>query len=375
MHSNSKRVFGRASAQHLGLAGIVAMTMGLAACGGGSDGVSGVANPAIIPPAIPPKTCNNIAGNLDVLQTALTGQLRPAVQSLPTVGVPAAAATTALSQTLDTVDAISNALTTLARTQNPQQFSAQLTGAGDSLLCSGATLSDALSQLASSQSVPIPGLSVVQQTLATASQRVADGLVGTAPGGDLTLLTNQLVALAAQLKALSGNLPTQVNQPYLREVLALNATAFDSLALILNDLGTLNGAKLSNDVTALLLSGATSLPVSLATQFGVPTSALSPVTTQFTAAAQAVSAGVGAVAAPTLQAVSAVLGAANGTALGTAALPFADLIDGSLTSTGSTASVGRVTQVAQQLTGVTGGLTLVTALLQSFGGVLPPLGR
>lgn len=358
------------SVQRLGIAGAVAAVMSLAACGGGSDAVSGATNAAVIPPVVTAKSCNNITGNLDVLQTALLGQLRPAVQAIPTVGTPAAVATTALSQTLDTVDAISNALTTLAQTQNPQQFAAQLNGAGDSLLCSGSSLSDALSQLATAQTAPIPGLSAVQQTLATASQRVADGLVGTTPGGDLTLLTNQLVALSTQLQALSGNLPAQLNQPYLKEVLALNATAFNALALILGDLGALNGNKLATDVNALLLAGATRLPVSLATQFGIPTSALSPVTTQFTLASQAVSTGIGAVAAPTLQAVSAVLGAANGTALGTAAIPFADLIDGSLTGSGSAASVGRVTQVTQQLTG-TGGLSLFTALLQSFGGVLP----
>jgi hypothetical protein len=265
---------------------------------------------------------------------------------------------------------LSNAVTTLARTQSPQQFTAQLAGAGDSVLCSSASLSNALALLATAQTAPIPGLSTVQQTLALATQRVADGLVGTAPGGDLTLLTNQLVTLANQLKALSGNLPAQLNQPYLKQILDLNATAFNSLALILGDVGALNGTKLASDVTALLLAGANGLPATLAGQFGIPTSVLNPVTAQFNTAAQAVSTGLGAVAAPTLQAVSAVLGGVNGTAAGTAVGSFSDLLDGALASGGSTASLGRVTQLTQQLGG-TGGLSLVTALLQSFGGILP----
>ncbi len=346
----------------LKVAAACALTVALSACGGGSDAVS---NGALMPTLATPKSCNNIAGNLDVLQTAIDGQLRLAALSLPTVGTSAAGATTALAQALDTVDALSNALTSLARTQNPQQFTAQLSGAGDSILCSSASLSNALALLATAQTAPIPGLSQVQQTLAQTTQRVADGLVGTAPGGDLTLLTNQLVTLANQLKGLSGNLPPQLNQPYLREILALNATTFNALALILTDVGALNGNKLAADVTALLLAGANSLQLPLAGQFGIPGNALSPVTNQFTAAAQAVGAGLGVVAAPTLQAVSAVLGGVNATG------SFSDLLDGGLASSGgNAASLGRITQLTQQLGG-TGGLSLVTALLQSFGGLLP----
>lgn len=365
MDSNQKKSgLRRLSLRSLGMVGSVALVMGLSACGAGSDAAT--ANNAVLPPAIIPKSCTNITGNLDMLQSALLTQLKPAVQALPTVGTPAAGATTALSQTLDSVDAISNALTTLAQTQNPQQFTAQLTGAGDSLLCSSSSLSDALSQLASSQSAPIPGLAQVQQTLALAAQRVADGLVGTAPGGDLTLLTSQLIGLSTQLQGLASNLPPQLNQPYLNQVLVLNATAFNSLALILGDLGALNGNQLAADVTALLVTGANSLQVPLATQFGIPATALSPVTSQFIMASQAVGSGLGVVAGPTLQAVSAVLGAVPGTT----ALPFADLIDGSLTSDGSASSITRVTALTQLL-GANSGLTLLGSLLQSFGGVLP----
>lgn len=353
------------------LAASVAVTMGLVACG---DSGSVDPNAAMLPPVTTAKSCANITGNLDVLQTAITGQLRPAVLMLPVVGTPAAGATTALSQTLDTVDAISNALTALAQTQNPQLFAAQLGGAGDSVLCAGASLSDALAQLSTTQTLPVPGLSQVQQTLATVSASVADGLVGTTPGGDLRVLTDQLVVLANQLRTLSTSLPAPVNQPYLQQVLTLNATAFNSLALILGDLGALNGAKLSSDVTALLVTGANSLPTSLAGQFGLPANVLSPVSSQFLLASQAINTGLSTVAAPTLQAVSAVLGGVGTTGAGTAVGSFSDLLDGSLTDTSSLASLTRVTQVTQLLgsgTGSTGGLSLVTALLQSFGGVLP----
>ena len=353
------------SGRSFAVATSVALAAGLSACGGGG-GTDAVALPTLITA----KSCTNISGGLDTLQTTLTGQLRTAVLTLPTVGAPAAAATTALSQTLDTVDAVSNALTTLARTQNPQQFTAQLTGAGDSILCAGSSLSNSLSLLSSVQGAPVPGLVTVQQTLALVSQRVADGLVGSVPGADLKGLTNQLVTLSQQVAALSSNLPTQVSQPYLKEVLALNATAFNSLALILDDLGALNGAKLSTDVTALLLAGATSLQGPLAAQLGIPTTVLSPVTSQFIAASQTLNNSLTAVASPTLQAVSAVLGGASLTPVGSAASAFSDLIDSALSSTSAGSPTARVTQLTQQLGG-TGGLSLGTALLQSFGGLLP----
>lgn len=356
-------VFARSGA----VAASVALAIGLSACD--SSGVG--TNAAVLPPVTTAKSCTNITGSLDVLQTTITGQLRPAVLALPVVGGSAAGATTALSQTLDAVDAISNSLTTLAQTQNPQLFTAQLSGAGDSVLCSGASLSDALAQLSTAQTLPVPGLAQVQQTLAAVSASVADGLVGTAPGGDLHALTDQLVVLASQLQTLSSSLPVPVNQPYLQQVLALNATAFNSLALILGDLGALDGTKLSADVTALLVAGAVSLPTSLAGQLGVPASVLSPVSSQFLIASQAINTGLAAVAAPTLQAVSAVLGGVGTAGAGTAAGSFSDLLDGSLTDTSSLASLTRVTQVTQLLGGSTGGLSLVTALLQSFGGVLP----
>lgn len=346
-------------------AALLGATIVLAACGGGGSDGSG--STAVLPPAITPKSCNNITGTLDTVQTALGSTLRPAVQALPTIGTPAASATTALSQTLDTVDAISNALNALARTQNATQFSTQLSGAGDSVLCASATLSDALSQLAASQGTPIPGIAVVQNTLSLVAARVADGLTGTTPGADLSALTSQLVALATQLRSLSTSLPVGANQPYLREVLALNASTFDSLALILGDLGALNGNKLATDVNALITTLANSLRPT-ATQLGVPTTVLNTLSAPFQTALGATTGSLGAVAAPTLQAVSAVLAAANTTALGTAAGSFSDLLDGALAGTAAgTASTTRVTQ----LTSLLGSTNLLTALLQSFGGRLP----
>jgi len=357
--TKGRKAFGLA--RNSALVAVVVAAMGLSACdSGGSAG-----NAVVMPPVTTAKSCTNIVGNLDPLQTTLTGQLQPAVLALPLVGGSAAGATAALSQTLDAVDAITAALTTLAQTQNPQLFTAQLSGAGDSVLCSGASLADALAQLTTSQALPIPGLATVQQTLSTVLTRVADGLVGTAPGGDLQLLTDQLVVLATQLQTLSASLPVPVNQPYLQQVLALNATAFSSLALILGDLGALDGDQLSYDVTALLLAGANGLPASLATQLGVPVAVLAPLNSQFLLAAQTLHAGLTTVATPTLQAVSAVLGGV-GSAGATDA--FSDLLDGSLTDTSSVASLTRVTEVTQLL-GT--GTSLLTALLQTFGGVLP----
>lgn len=367
----------------LGVAGSLALTMALAACGGGGAGSTTAAvTPApntpttpspVMPTLVAPKSCTNVTGDLDALQTALTTQLRPALLAIPTVGAPAASATAALNKTLDAVDAITSALTALASTQNTQAFTAQLSGAGDSILCSGASLSDSLALISSSQALPVPGLAQVQQTLASVTQHVANGLVGTTPGGDLTALTSQLVLLANQVRDLSTGLPAQFNQPFLTDLLKLNATAFNSLALILGDLGALDGTKLATDVTALLTAGATALPLSLATQFGVPASALTPVTTQFTAAAQAISGGLGLIAGPTLQAVSAVLGGVNGTPLGSATSAFSDLLEGGLSSSpglGTVASATRLDQLTTQLGG-NGVTTLLQSLLGSFGGLLP----
>lgn len=348
-------------------AALLGAAIGLAACGGGGGTDAASTNPAVLPPAITPKSCNNVAGTLDTVQTAISSTLKPAVQALPAIGTAASGATTALSQTLDTVDAISNALTTLARTQNATQFSSQLSGAGDSVLCASATLSDALSQLAATQGAPIPGLATVQNTLSLVAARVADGLVGTTPGADLSSLTSQLVALATQLKTLSNSLPVGANQPYLKEVLALNAASFDSLALILGDLGALNGNKLATDVNALLTTLANSLKPT-ATQLGVPTTVLSTLSTQFQTALGVTTGTLGAVAGPTLQAVSSVLAAVQTTAVGTAAGSFSDLLDGALAgTTAGAASTTRVTQLTSQLTNG----SLLTALLQSFGGKLP----
>lgn len=341
----------------------------LAACGGGSTGLNTITNDAMLPPLVTAKSCNNITGQLDAVQSALLGQLRPAAQSLPAIGAPAAGLTTALAQQLDTVDALSNALSTLASTRNPQLFTAQLSGVGDSLLCAGSSVSDALAQLAANQSTPVPGLAAVQGSLALVSQRIADGLVGTRPGGDLTVLTNQLLVLSAQLQGLSSNLPLAANQPYLQQLLALNASTYAALARILNDAGALNGTQLAADVTALLVGNADTLQAQLAS-LGVPANTLSPVTTQLRIASQALNTGLAAVAAPTLQAVSAVLGGVNATPVGSAASSFADLLDGGLTAGGSPASLARVSELTQQLNGA-GGLSLVTALLQSFGGLLP----
>lgn len=342
---------------------------GIAACGGGGGG-DAATSAVMMPPATVPKSCNNITGQLDTLQTTLTSQLRPVVQGLPTVGATAAAATTALTQALDTVDAITAALTTLASTQSATQFTAQLSGAGDSLLCSGSSLSNALALLATLPGgSQVPGLSQLQQTLASVAQRVSDGLVGAAPGADLKALTDLLVVLTNQLKIVSDSLPAALNQPYLKEVLALNATALNSLALILGDLGALNGTKLAADVTALLQAGANALPVSRAAQLGIPVNVLNTITSQFNALAQPLNNGLAAVAAPTLQAVSAVLGGVTSIGSATAATgTFSDLIDGALTTGGSTASLGRVTQVTSLL----GSSNLLTPLLQAFGGLLPP---
>lgn len=356
--TKSRRAF--SLVRNSALAAMIVTTMALSAC----DSGGGASNAVVMPPVTTAKSCTNIVGSLDPLQTTLTGQLQPAVLALPVVGGPAAGATAALSQTLDAVDAISAALGTLAQTQNPQLFTTQLGGAGDSVLCSGASLADALAQLSTSQTLPIPGLAAVQHTLSTVLARVADGLVSTAPGDDLQLLTDQLVVLASQLEALSASLPVPVNQSYLQQVLALNATAFNSLALILGDLGALDGDQLSYDVTALLLAGANGLPTALAAELGVPTATLAPVNSQFLLAAQTLHAVLTTVATPTLQAVSAVLG---GGSVGATA-SFSDLLDGSLTDTSSIASLTRVTEVSQLL-GT--GNSLLAALLQTFGGVLP----
>ena len=66
----------------------------------------------------------------------------------------------------------------------------------------------------------------------------------------------------------------------------------------------------------------------------------------------------------------AVLGGLSPTPVGSAANTFSDLIDSALSSTSIDSPAARVIQLTQMLGG-TGGLSLGTALLQSFGGLLP----
>jgi len=351
----------------------LAAAMMLSACGGagGSDGAVSV----LMPPQVTPKSCNNIGGNLDTLQAVLLQQLGPQVQALPAVGAPAAAITIVLAQQLDAVDAISGALTTLARTQDAQQFTTQLGGAGDSLLCSSSSLSNALGLLAASQTLPIPGISAVQTALAEVSQQIASGLVGTTPGGDLTLLTSKLANLASVLQQFTNGLALQNDQPYIKSVLALNAATFNSLSLILNDLGTLDGNKLTMDVTGLLNAVIAALPAAQAGQLGLPAAPLNAVATQVGSALQTVNAGLAVVSGPLLQAVRAVLGGVNATPLGSATALFSDLIDGGLATQANLINPGSVARVQQvtQLLNATGAPGLLQALLNSFGGILPPL--
>ena len=355
-------------AGQLATAAALASAMALSACGGVDDVLS---NPAALPTLVTAKSCNNVTGTLDVVQGLLINQLRPTVASLPTVGATAASATTALASTLDAVDGLSGALTTLARTQSPQQFTAQLPAIGDSVLCAGSSLSESLALLAATPNVTIPGLVTVQGTLAAVSQRVANGLVGTTPGADLSALTAQLVTLSTQLADVADNLPAQVNQPFLKEILELNALSYRSLALILTDVGALDGNKLSADITALLTGTADSLAaLPLPAQLGVPSNVLRPVIEQFRNASVALDNSASAVLQPTLQAVSAVLGGASITAPATALGSFSDLLKGGIASNGSTGSTARVGEVTQLLNGTTV-TDLTTVLLQVFGGLLP----
>lgn len=340
----------------------------LAACGSTDDVLS---NPAALPTLVTAKNCSNVTGPLDTVQGLLLNPLRGAAAALPTVGPTAASATAALASTLDTVDGLSAALTTLARTQSPQQFTARLPAVGDSILCAGASLSESLALLAGQPNVAIPGVVLVQGMLAAVSQRVANGLVGVTPGADLTALTSQLVQLSNQLASLAGSLPAQVDQPFLRQILELNALAYNSLALILADVGALNGDKLAADITALLVGAADQLDtLPLPAQLGVPSNVLTPVIEQLRNASVALDNSLSATLQPTLQAVSSVLGGASITAPATALASFADLLAGGIASNGSAVSNARVGEVTQQLNG-TGARSLVTVLLQFFGGLLP----
>lgn len=355
-------------AAQFGTAAALASALVLSACGGVDDVLS---NPATLPTLVTAKSCNNVTGTLDVVQGLLVNQLRPTVASLPTVGATAASATTALASTLDAVDGLSGALTTLARTQSPQQFTAQLPAIGDSVLCAGSSLSESLALLATTPNVTIPGLVTVQGTLAAVSQRVANGLVGTTPGADLSVLTAQLVTLSIQLADIADNLPAQVNQPFLKEILQLNARSYRSLASILTSVGALDGDQLSADITALLTGTADSLAaLPLPAQLGVPSNVLRPVIEQFRNASVALDNSASAVLQPTLQAVSAVLGGASITAPATALGSFSDLLKGGIASNGSTGSDARVGEVTQLLNGTTV-TDLTTVLLQVFGGLLP----
>lgn len=355
-------------AKQLTTAAVVASAAALSACGGVGDALS---NPATLPSLVTAKSCDNVVGSLDTVQGLLINQLRNSAARLPTVGGAAASATTALASTLDTVDGLTNALTTLARTQSPPQFTAQLPAVGDSVLCAGSSLSESLALLAATPNVNIPGLVTVQGTLAAVSQRVAGGLVGTTPGADLSALTAQLVTLSNQLADVADNLPAQVNQPFLKEILELNAMSYRSLALILTDVGALDGDRLSADITALLVGTADSLAaLPLPAQLGVPSNVLTPVIEQFRNASVALDNSASAVLQPTLQAVSAVLGGTSITAPATALGSFSDLLQGGIASNGSTQSDARVGEVTQLLNG-TPARNLLTVLRQTFGGLLP----
>lgn len=341
----------------------LSLLAGLSACNGGGGDETTLA-PVLT------QACASRSGNLDALQTALTGTLAPAAAQIPQLGTPAASLTTVLAQNLDAIDAIAGALNTLASTQNPQAFTAQLDAVGDSLTCSSSNLNAALAQLSVSSGVPIPGLAQAQSAISNAQGAIAGGLSGGAPGADLQLITARLVGVAATLQTLTANLPTGANQPYVTALLNLNAASYNALAKILTDFGKLDGQSLAADVTSLLQSFAI-LPASLAGQFGVPASALQPVNTQAATALSLTGSGLGTVAAPILNAVSLVLGVAVGAS--NVNLAFADLLAGGL----SGLNQPRTTQLANLLPGGalgSNGLptpTLLNTLLTNLGGVLP----
>jgi hypothetical protein len=342
---------------------------GLSACGAVTSATGSDALSALLPSVTTPKSCNNVAGQLDGVQSALTGTLAPAASQLPVVGGAASAATTALSRALDTVDGLSSAVTTLGQTSNAQAFASQISTVGDSLLCSGSSLSDSVAQLASSTTVPVPGVDKLQSTLAALSQQISAGLAG-APGGNLTSLTGQLTDVSNQLTAIAASLPAQVNQPFLKQILTLNANAFGSMATILQDFGALNATKLSGDITNLLQNTTTGLANAVATQTGLPSSALTQPLGQLQTVTQTLGTTLTTVTAPTFQVISTVLGA-TGTVTGTVG-SFPTLLTGALSTTGAAQSP--VQQITQTLAGGTATSSLQALLTQAFGGKLPIIG-
>lgn len=366
MQGNIQTNFSRALPASLFGGVLMAGVLGLSACSGG---VSTPTGSALLPSVITPKSCSNVSGQLDGVQSALTGTLAPAASQLPVVGGAASSATTALSRALDAVDGLSSAVTTLGQTSNAQAFTGQLSTVGDSLLCSGSSLSDSVAQLASSTTVPVPGVDKLQATLAALSQQISAGLAG-APGGNLTALTGQLTEVSNQLTAITASLPAQVNQPFLKQILTLNANAFSSAAVILNDFGALNATKLSSDITNLLQTTTTGLANAVATQTGLPSSALTQPLAQLQTVTQTLGTTLTTVTAPTFQVISTVLGVV-GTVNGSVG-SFPTLLTGALSATGATQAP--VQQITQTLAAGTATGSLQTLLTQAFGGKLPIIG-
>lgn len=353
---NTYKAFRAASA-----AALVTLGTGLAACGGGGADPGSTALPPVAA-----KSCVNTPGNLDTVQSTLSGLLAASAERVPTVGPAAADASRALGWTVDAVDAVLASLTTLARTQDPLALTTGLGGTGDALQCATGSLSDTLAELSRlSGGTPIPGLAQVQTLLAEVAGRTGTGLNGQGAGAaDLQRLTGQLSQLSTQLATLSTRLPVPVDQPLLRSLLDANAVAFGSLANILADLGALRGQALVGEVSGLLRQLALELPVSLAGQAGLPTTALSPLTPQLQQALQQFEAGTAVVVVPLFAALSKVLGSGLGTTA--VAAPFSDLVDGAL----SGLPLPRVDQIAALIPGgaTAGAPSLLNELLGSLGG-------
>ena len=342
-------------------AALVTLGTGLAACGGGA------ADPGteLLPP-VAAKSCVNTAGNLDPVQATLGGLLAATAERVPTVGPAAADASRALAWTVDSVDALLAALTTLARTQDPLALTTGLGGTGDALQCATGSLADTLAELSRlSGGTPIPGVAQLQTLLAEIAGRAGSGLNGQGAGAaDLQRLTGLLAQLSTQLALLSGRLPVPVDQPLVRSLLDANAVAFGSLANMLGDLGALRGQDLVGEVSGLLRQLALELPVSLAGQAGLPTSSLAPLAPQLQQALQQFEAGTAVVVVPLFRALSTVLGSGLGTTA--VAGPFSDLVDGALSGLPLT----RVDQIAALIPGgaTAGAPSLLNELLASLGG-------
>ena len=343
-------------------AALVTLGTGLAACGGG-DGPAGTPLPPVAA-----KACVNTPGDLDTVQSTLSGLLAASAERVPAVGPAAADASRALAWTVDAVDAVLASLTTLARTQDPRALTTGLGGTGDALQCATGSLSDTLAELARlSGGTPIPGLAQVQTLLAEVAGRARSGLDGQGAGAaDLQRLTGLLAQLSTQLATLSTRLPVPVDQPLLRSLLDANALAFGSLANVLGDLGALRGQALVSEVSGLLRQLTLELPASLAGQAGIPASALSPLAPQLQQALQQFEAGAAVVVVPLFAALSTVLGSGLGTTA--VAAPFSDLVDGAL----SGLPLARIDQIAALIPGgaTAGAPSLLNELLGSLGGGL-----